>query len=399
MYLNLVASLSGVDPALEEAATDLGSSGWTVFRRITLPLAAPGVFAGAVIVFIWSFTDLGTPLVFEFQEVISVQIFSRVTDIEENPEGYALVLWVLLMTGGGFITARYLFGRRRSGYAAKGGISSDRPVLHGWPLLGTYLLFGAVVFVSLLPHLAVVLTSLREEWFLSILPQRLTTAHYEAALAHPLTMGAVRNSLFLAGGATALDAILGVAIAYLLARVELRGGAVLDAVTMLPLALPGIVVAFGYLGAFGSTFLDARQDPTVLLIVAYSVRRLPYMVRSAYAGFSQVDQNLEEASWNLGASTLRTLWRVTLPLVAVSILAGGILAFSFAMLEVSDSLILALKEQHYPITKAIYMLLGRLRDGPQLACALGVWSMMFLGAALLFAHRILGRRMGELFKA
>jgi iron(III) transport system permease protein len=212
-------------------------------------------------------------------------------------------------------------------------------------------------------------------------------------------MSSIRNSLFLAGGATMLDALLGVAIAYLLARVEFRGTAVLDAVTMLPLALPGIVVAFGYLGAFGDTFLDARADPTVLLIVAYSVRRLPYMVRSAYAGFSQVDQNLEEASWNLGASSFRTLWRVTLPLVAVSILAGGILAFAFAMLEVSDSLILALREKHYPITKAIYMLLGRLRDGPELACALGVWAMMFLGGALLFAHRILGKRMGDLFKA
>jgi iron(III) transport system permease protein len=399
MYLNLVASLSGVDPALEEAATNMGSSRWATFRKVTLPLAAPGVFAGAVIVFIWALTDLGTPLVFELQEVLSVQIFSRVTDMEENPEGYALVLWVLLMTASGFVAARYLFGRKRSAQAAKGGISSDRRKLGGASLAGAYILFGGVIFISVLPHLAVVLTSLRDEWFLSVLPQSLTGSHYEAALAHPLAMSSIRNSLFLAGGATMLDALLGVAIAYLLARVEFRGTAVLDAVTMLPLALPGIVVAFGYLGAFGDTFLDARADPTVLLIVAYSVRRLPYMVRSAYAGFSQVDQNLEEASWNLGASSFRTLWRVTLPLVAVSILAGGILAFAFAMLEVSDSLILALREKHYPITKAIYMLLGRLRDGPELACALGVWAMMFLGGALLFAHRILGKRMGDLFKA
>ena len=399
MYLNLVASLSGVDPSLEEAATNMGSSNLTVFRRVTLPLAAPGVFAGGVIVFIWALTDLGTPLVFEYSEVLSVQIFSRVTDMEDNPEGYALVLWVLMMTAGGFIAARWAFSRKRNTAAGKGGLSVKRPHLAGWPLLATYALFAGVILISALPHLAVGLTSLREEWFLTVLPGSLTTQHYESALAHPLTLSSVRNSLFLAAGATALDAVLGVAIAYVLARVKLRGAALLDAVTMLPLALPGIVVAFGFMGAFGGTFIDPRKDPTLLLVVAYAVRRLPYMVRSAYAGFSQVDENLEEASWNLGASSMRTLFRITLPLVAVSILAGGILAFAFAMLEVSDSLILALRENHYPITKAIYMLLGRLRDGPELACALGVWSMMFLGCALLTAHRILGKKMGDLFKA
>lgn len=398
MYLNLTASLSGVDPSLEEAATNMGSSGSSVFRRVTLPLAAPGVFAGGVIVFIWALTDLGTPLVFEYSEVLSVQIFSRVTDMEDNPEGYALVLWVLLMTVGGFIAARWAFSRKRTVGGAKGGMAIQRPVLSGWPLLGTYALLFFVVFVSVLPHLAVILTSMREEWFLTVLPQELTGRHYNAALSHSLTLSSIRNSLFLAAGATAVDAVLGVAIAYLLARVKFKGAALLDAVTMLPLALPGIVVAFGFMGAFGGTFLDPRKDPTILLIIAYSVRRLPYMVRSAYAGFSQVDENLEEASWNLGASSLRTIWRVTLPLVAVSILAGGILAFSFAMLEVSDSLILALREQDYPITKAIYMLLGRLRDGPELACALGVWAMMFLGISLLAAHRILGKRMGDIFK-
>ncbi len=399
MYLNLTASLSAVDPSLEEAATNMGSSNWDVFRRITLPLAAPGVFAGGVIVFIWALTDLGTPLVFEYGEVLSVQIFSRVTDMEDNPEGYALVIWVLMMTLGGFVAARWAFARKRTAGAAKGGMSIERPRLSGWPLYGTYIMLFLVVFVSVLPHLAVILTSMREEWFLTVLPGELTTDHYKAALAHPLTLSSIRNSLFLAAGATAVDAVLGVAIAYLLARVKFKGAALLDAVTMLPLALPGIVVAFGFMGAFGGTFLDPRKDPTILLIIAYSVRRLPYMVRSAYAGFSQIDENLEEASWNLGASSLRTLWKITLPLVAVSILAGGILAFSFAMLEVSDSLILALREQDYPITKAIYMLLGRLRDGPELACALGVWAMMFLGTSLLIAHKILGKRMGDLFKA
>ncbi len=399
MYLNVTASLASVDRGMEEAARNLGASPFRTFRRVTLPMAAPGVFAGAVIVFIWALTDLGTPLVFEYRDLLSVQIFERVTDMQDNPEGYALVLWVLLLTAGGFLVARRLFGSARNVGAAKGGRVTDNPRVRGPALLWVYALFGAVVFLSVLPHLSVLLTSLQDDWFMTVLPHKMTFSHYEAALAHPLTIGSIRNSLVLSSGATMVDALIGVAVAYVLARVRFRGAALLDAMTMLPLALPGIVVAFGYMGAYAGTAVDPRKDPTVLLIVAYAVRRLPYMVRAAYAGFSQVDVSLEEAAVNLGAPASRVLWRVTLPLVALSLLAGAILAFSFAMMEVSDSLILALREQDYPITKAIYMLLGRLRDGPEMACALGVWAMAFLSAALLAAHRILGKRMGELFRS
>jgi len=135
-----------------------------------------------------------------------------------------------------------------------------------------------------------------------------------------------------------------------------------------------------------------------LLVIAYAIRRLPYMVRAAYAGFQQVSTTLEEAAVNLGSTTLRALRRVTMPLISANLIAGGILAFAFAMLEVSDSLILAIKQQFFPITKAIYQLLGRIEDGPYIASALGVWAMAFLALALVTAGVLLGRRMGQLFR-
>ena len=101
-----------------------------------------------------------------------------------------------------------------------------------------------------------------------------------------------------------------------------------------------------------------------------SVRRLPYIVRSAYAGFQQTSVTLEEASANLGASPFRTLRKITLPLVTANLIAGTILTFSFAMLEVSDGLILAMKEDYFPITKMIYQLMGRIDpNAPSVACA------------------------------
>jgi iron(III) transport system permease protein len=171
---------------------------------------------------------------------------------------------------------------------------------------------------------------------------------------------------------------------------------------MLPLAVPGLVLAVGYLsmtqeGRFFA-WLNPSADPTLLLMIAYAMRRLPYIVRSAVAGLQQTSVALEEAALNLGATPRRVLSRITLPLVSANLVAGGLLAFSFAMLEVSDSLVLAQKQQHYPITKAIYELFQLIGDGRFLASALGVWAMVFLGVTLLLANRTLGRRLGVLFR-
>ncbi|HAV61429.1 MAG TPA: ABC transporter permease, partial [Verrucomicrobiales bacterium] len=108
---------------------------------------------------------------------------------------------------------------------------------------------------------------------------------------------------------------------------------------------------------------------------------------------------LEEASANLGASPFRTLRKITLPLVAANLVAGTILTFSFAMLEVSDGLILAMREQFFPITKMIYQLMGRIEpEAPAVACALGVVGMVILMGSLLLAGKLLGKKMGQLFR-
>ena len=98
-------------------------------------------------------------------------------------------------------------------------------------------------------------------------------------------------------------------------------------------------------------------------MIAYAIRRMPYVVRSASAGLQQTSVSLEEAAQNLGCSPFRTLFKITLPLIGANLIAGALLAFSFGMLEVSDSLILAQKGEHYPITKAIYNLNGALGNG------------------------------------
>jgi iron(III) transport system permease protein len=145
--------------------------------------------------------------------------------------------------------------------------------------------------------------------------------------------------------------------------------------------------------------LGADPNPMPLLVMAYAIRRLPYVVRSAAAGLEQTSVEVEEAATVAGAGRFLLNRRIVLPLVFANLVAGGLLAFAFSMLEVSDSLILAQRERDYPITKAIYTLADRLGDGPYVASALGVWGMALLATCLLGASIVLGRKMGALFRA
>ena len=399
MYLNVAAALANVDPSLEDAARNLGSRGFRLFRTVTFPLMLPGYFAGAIIVFIWAFTDLGTPLIFNYRQVVAVEIFNSIEDINENPMAYALVVFVLLLTVFFFYLSKATLGNRRYEMIARGSVASgSRQASRGMTLL-IYAAMLSLTGLAMIPHASVFLTSIAERWFMTVLPQETTGRFYAMVFEHPMSLSSIEMSLVLSVLSTTLDIGLGIAIAYLLTRTRIPYKGVLDAMAMLPLALPGLVLAFGYLAGYSGTFLDARHYPVPLLVIAYAVRRLPYMVRAAYAGFQQTSITLEEAARNLGASRLRTLFQITFPLILANLVAGGILCFAFAMLEVSDSLILALKDEYYPITKAIYALMGRIADGAFLASAMGVFGMVLLIASLFLAGRFLGRRMGELFRA
>lgn len=399
MFLNVAAALANIDPNLEEAARNMGARGFRLFRTVTFPLMLPGYFAGAIIVFIWAFTDLGTPLIFNYRQVVMVEIFNAISDINENPMAYALVVFLLLLTVLFFCLSKLVLGGKRYEMVARGHVGSASRRASTRMTAFIYALMISLTAIALIPHLSVLLTSISERWFMSIWPQEITGKYYPLVYRHPIAGPSVTMSLMLSTLSTICDVVLGIAIAWLLARTRIPGRGALDTVAMLPLALPGPVLAFGYLAGYSGTFLDARHNPAPLLVIAYAVRRLPYMVRSAYAGFQQTSVALEEAARNAGASPLRTTLQITFPLILANLVAGSILCFSFAMLEVSDSLILALKAQYYPITKAIYALMGRIADGPYIASAMGMLGMLLLMLSLFLAGRFLGRRMGELFRA
>jgi iron(III) transport system permease protein len=414
VYLNAAAALANLDPTLGEAAENLGCTGLRRFRRVTLPLIAPGLFAGGILVFIWSFTELGTPLMLNYTRCAPVQVFDALKEIGSDPTPYALVAVLLIASAALFVIGRLLFGRKAYATAGRAATAARVQRLTGTRAALALAPFVFVLALALLPHLAVILTSLTEPgaWYRSVLPQDFTYAHWAEAMGHPLTVGSIANSLLYAALALLVCLALGVAIALVVVRSDLKFRGALDAVSMLPLAVPGLVMAFGYL-AFSSrlgnsewvkesaiwrNLLDVRTNPTLFLVIAYAVRRLPYMVRSAVAGLQQTAPALEEAAQSLGAPPWTAWRRITLPLIAANLIAGGLLVFAFSMLEVSDSLVLAQRQDHYPITKAIFELFQLLGTGPYVAAALGVWAMLFLGLTILAASLVLGRKLGALFR-
>jgi iron(III) transport system permease protein len=256
----------------------------------------------------------------------------------------------------------------------------------------------------------VLLTSLTATgaWYNELLPSGWTVNHYAQALVDELAFPRIRNSLVYASLATLFAAGVGLAAAVVIVRSTVRGRGLIDALCMLPLAVPGLVLAFGYLaisidlkrrlGDRTPFWLDVQTWPAAFLVIAYAARRLPYVVRSAVAGLQQTPRDLELAASNLGATRSTVLLRITIPLILANLIAGGLLAFAFAMLEVSDSLVLAQRTDYYPITKAILDLSQRLGDGPYIAAALGVWAMLLLTLTILSANALLGKKMGAIFR-
>lgn len=399
MYLNLAAAIANIDPSLEEMAETLGVSAWRKFLDILWPLTRPGYFAGAIIVFIWAFTDLGTPLLVGYAETLPVSIFTMVTDANQNPVGFALVFVVIVLSVAIFLFSKIFVNSQK--YTMMGKGHTTDPVKKAkawtWPLI--YTLMVGTVALALIPHFTVFVTSISDRWFMTVLPEQYTSAHYVQVFGEGLSYTGIKNSLMLASLSTLADLILGLMIAYVIVRKPIPFTGVLDSLVMIPLALPGIVLAFGYVITYTDTFLDPLNNPVPLLVIAYGIRRLPYMVRSAVAGLQQMSPSLEEASTTFGASRLHTLRKITVPLVTANLMAGGLLCFAYAMLDVSDSLILAMKDQHYPITKAIYALFLEQGTGEFVASALGMVSMLILTACIMGASLLLGKKMGELFRS
>lgn len=344
-YLFAAAGLARLDAGYAEASAALGAGRWTTLRRVTLPLLAPALGGAALLVFMTSMASFSAPYVFGGGfRVLTTQIYASklngetgLVAVEATVLAISSLLFLLLLQ-------RYEAGREYTG-AAKGLAPAPRAASGRGRVVAAVIAWMAVVFL-LLPHATVLLVSLVPEgsWTTELLPPEYSLANYRALLARSERLVPVLNSLRMATLATAANVIFAVAAAYLLVRKKLRGRGVLDALVVLPWALPGTVLAL----ALATTFsVDRPWTGRWVLIgtfwilpLAYFVRNIPLVTRAALASFRQLDPALEEAAASLGASRTRTLRRVILPLVLPGLVAGGLLAFVAALGEFVASILL-----------------------------------------------------------
>ncbi|MGE0801735.1 MAG: ABC transporter permease [Lautropia sp.] len=393
ILMNLTVALRNIDAAMEEAALNLGAKGWRLFRRVVFPLAAPGFVAGASLVFVKVFDDLGTPLVLGATNLLAPQAYLRITQVGlDDPLGYVIgVILVVCSILALWLSARVLKGIDFS-TTQKGGGGLRQRTLGRFEALLAYLWIGLVLLVVLSPHVGVLLLSFAKVWSFAPLPDAYTLEHYRTVFADSSQM--IHNTLLYCGLAALLDVILGVAIAYLILRTRLPARQWLDWIGSAALAIPGVVLAIGYLRFFkgvtvpGTTTLVTST--WVLIMIAYAIRRLPYALRACYAVLQQIDRSLEEAAENLGAGKLATIRRIVVPLMAGGILAGFVTSFITAAVELSATILLTSAESQAPISYGIYLYMQSVSGrGP--GAALGVLAIVIVAIGTALSHHFVER--------
>jgi iron(III) transport system permease protein len=393
ILMNLTVALRNIDGAMEEAALNLGCRGWRLFSRVIFPLALPGFVAGASLVFVKVFDDLGTPLVLGQTNLLAPQAYLRITQVGlEDPMGYVIsVIMIVFSIAAMALSARVLHGKD---YATtqKGGGRLQRRALTPAGSIAAYAWIVAVLLVVLSPHLGVLLLSLAKVWSFSPLPDAYTLDHYATVFQDG--SGMIRNTLLYCGLAAGIDVLLGVTIAYLMLRTRLPARQWLDWIATASLAVPGIVLAIGYLRLYKGVTLPGSEllitGTWVMIMLAYAVRRLPYALRSCVAALQQLHPSLEEAAENLGATPLRSIRRVVVPLMAGGILAGFVTSFITAAVELSATLLLTSAESQAPMSYGIYLYMQSVAGrGP--GAALGVLAIVVVAVGTYLSHVVVER--------
>jgi iron(III) transport system permease protein len=401
IMLNTSVSLANIDPSLEEMAQNLGSHGWRLFRRVTLPLMLPGYVAGSLLTFIRVIDDLGTPLMLNYTKLLAPQAYLRITTIGiDDVDGYVVCVILVVLSLGALWAARKYLGLSEYATVQRGttGVAIARPI-RGFKLAMVLGLSGLLLGVSLLPHLGILLLSFSKVWSFSLLPSVYTLGNYAEILLR--TPHFVRNTLVYASLAAAADVMLGAIIAWLLLRSEVRGRNLLDAIATMPLAIPGVVLAVGYLRVFHGWDVPGLGGPLtgswLILVIAYTMRRLPYTVRACYAALQQIHPSLEEAAQNLGATRGRTFRKVTFPLMLGGLVAGGLISFMTSSVELASTIMLVSRIEMGPIAYGIYVYMQS-AIGRGAGAALGMVAILLVAICTYATNRIFGGRSGSAFR-
>jgi len=394
--LNVVDALAKIDPTLEEAAESVGASGWRKLATITLPLTTPGYVAGALLVFIWTFSDFATPLVLGVHDLLAAQAYLNIIQFVDRRlfrmgiviSAFMVLLAVLFLIAARRYVAIKDYSSLSYSRVARRRLSPARQAL-------AVVFLALVMLASFIPYAGVLLASVGRGWSMTPVPLQYTLQFFERVIVE--TPKYIVNSFLYATVAVLICIVVGVPIAWLLARTNVPGRDLLDGLNTLILAVPGTAIGIAYIRAFHEPPFGFDRGLTsfwIILPLVLAIRRLPYTVRGSYASLLLVHRSMEEAAASVGAGRLRSFRDVTLPLMWRGILVGSLFSFMTSLQEASAVLFLSLGGWE-TITVGIFSFY--IAGSASEAAALGVILLVVAAVTLLVINRVAGTRMGGMF--
>lgn len=337
VYLYVSGAMGSIDKSLEEAAENLGSSKLRRLMTITLPVVMPSIAAGAVMVFMSSLADFGTPmLIGEGYKVLPVLVYEEYMSEMGGNANLASALSVVIVICSTIVLLAQKYFVSRKNYVMTSLRPPEVVKLRG----GKRVLISALVYlialISILPQLVVVITS-----FIKtngpIFVNGFSLDSYKNILTRLSTN--ISNTFIFASIAIVVILVFGMFISYLTVKQKGKVSQFLDLLIMFPYVIPGAVLGISLLVAFNKQPLLLTGTPFII-VIAYVVRKIPYTVRSGSAIMQQIDPSIEEASINLGVSPMKTFFKVTARLMAPGVLSGAILSWITCINELSSSIML-----------------------------------------------------------
>ncbi|AMQ18236.1 ABC transporter permease [Thermococcus peptonophilus] len=373
-----------INPHYEEMAEVLGARGFTLFRKVTLPLISPAIFASAMLTFVFCFLSFSVPLILGgYQYVtIEVDIFSTIVTLLDFRTGAALAIIQLSLS----VLFMYFYLKALDAYSKREEQRIMRKPkklairsilsLKGFGIV-LYSIF-VVVFI-LAPLGAILYDSLRFngtwslEWY-----RRVFSTEYNPMFGTS-TLGAIKNSLLFGFATVFFSTLVGLPIAYFLNRWKFRGKVLLDALAMLPLASSPITIGFAYVKFFSTTPL---YYTIWIVVIAHTIIAYPFVLRAVSTALKKIKPNLREAALSLGAGEWKAFLRVELPLAAGGLIVGAIFAFAMSIAELGATYMLATPE-YTTMTIAIYKFLGARQFGSASALSVLLMAVSALGFIII----------------
>jgi iron(III) transport system permease protein len=394
VFLLASSALHSVDASYEEAAQILGAGKLRTAFSITMPLVAPAVLSGTLLAFVNAIALFGSQAIIGLPGRV-VTLPTRIYALFDYPPEYGLasalsLVFVIITVAALYLQRAFLARRSYVTLAGKGA----RPQL--MELGGVrWILFGFAILVFIIsiiaPYATLLAVSFSKSWGLDFW-KNLTLANYNFILfEYNVTQRAIMNSLMLAIVAATIAVLLGAVIGWIDLRTRIPGRRLLDYASLVPLGLPGIVMAVALI-QFWLAMPLALYGTLAILLLAYVGRYIPLGVRSANASLRQVDPSLEESAQILGASWATTMREVTLPLIRPGLFAGWLLVFVPVIQELSASILL-FSSSSITLAVAVFNLYETGYTEP--VAALAMINMAIIGVAIWLAYKVGGGGIGR----